>query len=97
MSERNGFTLVELLVVIAILGLIAAVVAVSIQAKDDRARWNLTVTAVKRLKGEVELFKASEGRLPRSLAELVARGQLEEVPKDGWGRDFHYGAPGCPL
>jgi general secretion pathway protein G len=92
--RRGGFTLIELVVVIAILGLIAAVVAVSLPDKTDRMKWNLTATAVGKLKGEVELFRFHENRLPDRLDELVAIGQLEEVPRDAWGRAFLYRKPG---
>lgn len=91
---RKGFTLIELLVVIVILGVVASIVAVSVLAKAERARWDMTVTAVQRVKMEVELHKAHQGRLPERLADLVASGQMEALPKDGWGREFHYEKPG---
>ena len=91
---KNGFTLIELLVVIVILGLIATIVAVSLGGKIGNAKHDLTVTAIQRLKGELGLFKVRENRYPEDLEELVRRGQMEEVPPDGWDRAFIYRRPG---
>ena len=91
---KNGFTLIELLVVIVILGILVTVVAVSLGGKSDIAKRNLTVVAVQRLKSEVGFFKVATNRYPEDLEELVRRGQMEEVPRDGWDRAFIYRRPG---
>ena len=91
---RKGFTLIELLVVIAILGVLVSVVAVSLGGKSGIAKRNLSVVAVERLKGEVGLFKVATNRYPEDLEELVRRGQVEALPRDGWDRAFIYRRPG---
>jgi len=92
--NTKGFTLIELLVVIAILGLVAAVVAMNVAGKDDDARWRLSQTEIRKLKGHIELFKVEQNRLPDRLEDLVAKRYLDEMPKDTWGRPLEYRVPG---
>jgi general secretion pathway protein G len=92
-SGEGGLTLIEIMVVVLILGIIAGVVATNMSGKVDPAKAKLTETQIKRLKGEVELFKADKDRYPETLEDLVPR-YLDEVPKDCWNRSFVYRTPG---
>jgi len=91
---RKGFTLIELMVVIVILGILATIVAVNVGGKEGPVKHELTLTALLRLKGEVDLFKLHQSRYPARLEELVERGQLDQVPRDAWKNPFHYRVPG---
>jgi general secretion pathway protein G len=103
---KNGFTLIEVMVVVVILGIIATVVAANIGGKPDDVKVKMTVTQLKVLRGEVELFRADHHRLPERLEDLVRRpayidpkswptdGYRSEMPADFWGRPYEYHVPG---
>ncbi|HLY72908.1 MAG TPA: type II secretion system major pseudopilin GspG [Planctomycetota bacterium] len=104
--KTRGFTLIEMMVVVLIIGVIAAVVTVSIGEQPGKAKARLTKVALAKLKAEIQLFKGEQNRYPESLEDLVRRpayidvrnwperGYLEELPLDGWDRPFHYAVPG---
>jgi general secretion pathway protein G len=103
---KKGMTLIEIMVVVVILGIIATVVAANIGTKPDEARVKMTVAQLKILRGEVELFRADQHRLPERLDDLVHRpayieakswptdGYRSEMPLDGWGRPYEFRVPG---
>lgn len=103
---KKGMTLIEIMVVVVILGIIASVVAVNVGGKSDVARVKLTVAHLKTLRGEVDLFRADQHRLPEKLEDLVVRpayvdpkawptdGYRHEMPVDGWERPYEYRVPG---
>ena len=93
MKKNAGLTLIEIMMVVLILGIVATVVAVNVGSKPSEARVQLTKTAISKLKGEVELYKADHHQFPESLEALVPK-YLDEVPKDGWNRPFLYRVPG---
>jgi general secretion pathway protein G len=105
-NGERGFTLVEMMVVVVIIGIVATVVAVNVVDRLERAKVRLTVAAIARLKGEVQLFKLDQDRYPEQLQDLAHQpvyvdprkwpesNYLDEVPPDGWDRPFHYACPG---
>ena len=93
MKKNAGLTLIEIMIVVVILGIVATVVAANVGDKDVRSKVKLTEAQIKRLKGEVELYKADKDRYPESLQDLVPR-YCDEVPKDAWNRPFVYRVPG---
>jgi len=64
MKKNAGLTLIEVLVVVLILGIVAGVVAANLSGKVDPAKAKLTETQIKRLKAEVELYKADKNVYP---------------------------------
>ena len=94
---KKGLTLIEIMVVVVILGIIAAVVAANVGGKPDDARAKLTVTQLKVLRGELDLFRADHHRLPERLEDLVHRPAYIDPrawPIDGWQRPYEYRVPG---
>jgi general secretion pathway protein G len=103
---KKGMTLIEVMVVVVILGIIATVVAANIGGKPDAGKAQLTQAGLKILRGEVELFRVDQNRLPERLEDLVHRpeyieprkwptdGYRTEMPVDGWGRPYEYRVPG---
>ncbi len=106
-----GFTLIELLVVLVVLGLLAALVFPKLAGVGDKARVDTTKTQIKALEDAVEQFNIENGFYPgteQGLMALVLKptsgqepknyregGYLKTVPKDAWGNDFVYQAPGA--
>jgi prepilin-type N-terminal cleavage/methylation domain-containing protein len=59
-----GFTLIELLIVVAIIGILAAIVALSLNAARARARDAARITALDQLHDVVEQYFADTGSYP---------------------------------
>jgi general secretion pathway protein G len=110
LRRRAGFTLIELLIVMVILGLLAALVGPKLFGHVDQAKVDSTRTQISSLQTALDAFRLDVGRYPTTEEGLaVLRTQpaddapgatrwrgpyLPRMPKDGWGNDFHYTAPG---
>jgi prepilin-type N-terminal cleavage/methylation domain-containing protein len=85
--KRNwGFTLVELLVVVLILGALAFVAIPRIGQSSTTAKTNACATNVDLMNSQVELYYATEGSHPATLATLTGSSDY-----------FPDGAPVCPF
>jgi len=108
--SEAGFTLVELMVVVVIIGLLATVVAVNVLPSQDRAMTEKAKADIAVLEQAVETYRLENFRYPRTedgLSALVAPpsgmtnperyregGYIRRLPKDPWGADYQYQAPG---
>lgn len=105
-----GFTLIEVLVVVAILGILAAIVVPRIMDRPDEAKRVAARADVGAIAQALKLYRLDNGFYPttdQGLGALVQRptstptpgnwkqgGYLERLPKDPWGGDYQYLAPG---
>jgi len=108
--SEAGFTLVELMVVIVIIGLLATVVAINVLPSQDRAMVEKAKADIAVLEQAVESYRLDNFVFPRTedgLQALVAPpaglanparyregGYIRRLPKDPWGNDYQYAAPG---
>ena len=101
----RGFTLIEILVVLAIIGLIAAVAAPQIFNRLGGAKSDSVKVQIEALSTGIDLYRLEVGRLPESMDGLVSKPagvdrwngpylRKSVVPKDPWGREYLYRAPG---
>lgn len=104
MKHKNrGFTLIEVMVVIAILGILAALVVPQLVGKDDKARVEAVKSDLKAISGALEIYKLDNHTYPtteQGLEALVKAGEsgetyLRKLPKDPWGHEYIYSAPGA--
>ena len=82
-----------MLVVILIIGLLASIVMVNVHNHLLRAKVKITRASLVKLKDQVTLFYLDNNRYPETIEEMVDE-YVEEVPRDGWDREFLYTVPG---
>jgi len=109
-SKAQGFTLIELLIVLVILGLLAALIGPKLFGNVDKAKIETTKSQISSLETTLDAFRLDMGRYPTTEEGLsilankpddAAPGAtrwkgpyMKKVPKDGWGNDYQYKAPG---
>jgi general secretion pathway protein G len=105
-----GFTLIELLVVLLILGMIAGLAGPQVMNYLGQSKTKAAKLQIEELSNSLDLFKMDAGRYPDSQEGLQALVQApsslgsdrwrgpylkkQSVPKDPWGYDYKYVAPG---
>src|SRR5688572_12251220 len=108
--RQGAFTLIEVLVVVVILGILAALVVPRIMDRPDEAKRVAAKADVGAIVQALKLYRLDNGFYPtteQGLGALIARpstppvpgnwkqgGYLERLPKDPWGTDYQYLAPG---
>lgn len=105
----RGFTLIELLVVLLILGMIAGLAGPQIMNYLGDSKAKAAKLQIGELEGTLDLYKLDVGRYPDAQEGLQALVQAppaaadrwhgpylkkKTVPKDPWGNDYQYTAPG---
>ena len=111
MKKRRGFTLIEIMVVVVIIGLLSALVGPRLMGQSDEAKRKTTQTQIAQLEQVLGLYYLDNGFYPttsQGLEALVKEptmppeplnykkgGYMKKVPKDAWGREFVYTAPGA--
>ena len=105
--RRRGFTLLELLVVMVIIGLLAGYVGPKFFGQIGKSEVKAARAQIDALQKSLDQYRLDVGRYPsteQGLAVLVSKPADEPkwagpylakaLPKDPWGHDYQYRAPG---
>ena len=108
LHRAGGFTLIELLVVLVILGLLAGLVGPQVMKYLGGANTKTAKLQIEDFSTALDAFRLDMGRYPNSnegLQALVVQPpgatrwngpylRKNTIPKDPWGNDYQYQAPG---
>jgi len=106
--SESGLTLIEILVVLTILGILAALIVPRVMDRPDEARVVAAKNDVRGIQSALNLYRLDNGSYPsteQGLQALVTKPEsgsipsnwkaaLDRLPKDPWGHDYQYLAPG---
>ncbi len=104
-NRRSAFTLVELLLVLVILGILAAIVIPKFAGRSEQAKETAATTQISSFSTALNNFEVDCSFYPKSLNDLLVQPrdaqnwhgpylQSDVIPKDPWGNEFAYRAPG---
>ena len=81
----RGFTLLELMLVVTVGAILVMVGTPAYQGYAMRGKIARAIADMTRIDAAIERFRINNDFPPTSLSEVI-----NPVPKDPWGRDFHY-------
>ncbi|WP_326939016.1 type II secretion system major pseudopilin GspG [Actimicrobium sp. GrIS 1.19] len=106
----RGFTLIEIMVVVVIMGILAALVVPKLMGRTDDARVTAARQDIATIMQALKLYKLDNQRYPttdQGLKALIEKpttgpeargwkggGYIDKLPKDPWGNQYQYLAPG---
>lgn len=93
-QPMRGFSLIEIMVVLLLMGLAGGLVTTYVTRQLHQGRVRAATTQVRSFDSSVELYNLTHYKYPSRLQDLVDKGILKEIPKDPWGKDYQYQAPG---
>jgi general secretion pathway protein G len=106
--RESGMTLIEILVVLVLIGVVMGIVGTKFLGQGEKAKADATKIQINQIGNSLDLFKLEIGRYPTTSEGLQAlitapSGAANwngpywrdaQVPKDPWGHDYKYAAPG---
>jgi len=107
-ADQRGMTLIEILVVLVLIGIVLGIVGGNFIGKGEKAKADAARIEIGQIGQALDLFKLEIGRYPtqqEGLQALVSSPpgvnnwngpywKRASVPKDPWGNEYRYLAPG---
>ena len=91
--DRRGMSLVEVMVVIAIIVTLMSIIGYGVMTVYQNSKVDMTTLQMHEVNKRIELYSLKKGSPTTAEGLKVVYGN-EAVPKDAWGNDFLYVAPG---
>jgi general secretion pathway protein G len=107
-NRMSGMTLIEILVVLVLIGVVLGIVGGNFIGRGEKAKADAAKIEIGQIAQTLDLFKLEVGRYPTTqegLQALVSAPpgvtnwngpywKKTTIPKDPWGNDYRYAAPG---
>jgi general secretion pathway protein G len=107
-QRSRGMTLIEILVVLVLIGIVLGIVGGNFLGQGEKAKANAAKIEIGQISQSLDLFKLEIGRYPTTQEGLQALitappglnnwngpyWKKASVPKDPWGNEYRYAAPG---
>ena len=107
-NRMSGMTLIEILVVLVLIGVVLGIVGGNFIGRGEKAKADAAKIEIGQIGQTLDLFKLEVGRYPTTqegLQALVSAPpgvtnwngpywKKTTIPKDPWGNDYRYAAPG---
>ena len=107
-AHERGMTLIEILVVLVLIGVVLGIVGGNFIGKGEKAKADAAKIEIGQISQALDLYKLEVGRYPTTQEGLQALisappgvtnwngpyWKKTEVPKDPWGNEYKYAAPG---
>jgi general secretion pathway protein G len=107
-TRNRGMTLIEILVVLVLIGVVLGVVGGNFIGKGEKAKADAAKIEIGQIGQTLDLYKLEVGRYPSTQEGLQALisappgvsnwngpyWKKTTTPKDPWGNDYRYAAPG---
>jgi general secretion pathway protein G len=92
-------SLLEIMVVIALIGLVTAVIGVSVFSAFKDNQTKIARQQAMELEKSIDVYRLQKGRLPTESTGLLALVEpppiVARLPKDPWGNAYRYEHPGA--
>lgn len=107
--DTQGFTLIEVLVAVSIIGLLASIVAPKVLNRSNDGASAKIQADFATITSSIKLYRMDNLSYPSTLDGLEAlivkpaganrwKGPyIDRLPKDPWGRAYHYASPGSSI
>lgn len=90
---ESGMTLIEIMIVLVILGMMAGLGIRTVYKQYAKAKIKTTQLAMQEVGNAVNSYRSDNNKPPADL-KVLELDEIETIPNDGWGREFHYEVPG---
>lgn len=94
----RGMSLIEIMVVITLIGLVTAVIGVSVMNHLIDGQAKVARQQAYTIAESVQVYRLKTGRLPSTTSGLAVLTEpppiMEKLPSDPWGRPYAYVTPG---